>query len=156
MATDPSTWKLPRLRIDRDGLWYHEDAEVTHEGILASLREGLLRDADGHYLQIGPVRVPVEVDDAPLVVIRVEVDGDGLAVILNDDTREPLRPETLRLGSGEVPYATVKDGRFQARFNRAAAYQLLQRLEDDPGGGSPALVLGPRRWVIPRVALGPP
>ena len=37
MATDPSTWKLPRLRIDRDGLWYHEDAEVTHEGILATL-----------------------------------------------------------------------------------------------------------------------
>lgn len=154
MATDPSTWKLPRLRIDRDGLWYHEDQEVTHEGILATLREGLLRDADGHYLQIGPVRVPVEVDDAPLAVVRAEDDGDGLAVILNDGSREPLRPETLRLGPGEVPYATVKDGRFQARFSRAAAYQLMQRLEDDPDGGSVALVLGSRRWVIPRVARG--
>ena len=149
MATDPSTWKLPRLRIDRDGLWYHEDAEVTHEGILASLRDGLLRDADGHYLQIGPVRVPVEVDDAPLVVVRVEADGEGLAV-----RREPLRPETLRLGPGEIPYATVKEGRFQARFSRAAAYQLLQRLEDDPESGSAALVLGPRRWIIPRVERG--
>ena len=150
MATDPSTWKLPRLRIDRDGLWYHEDQEVTHEGILATLREGLLRDADGHYLQIGPVRVPVEVDDAPFVVIRAEEDGDGLAVILNDGSRESLQPETLRLGPGEVPYATVKAGRFQARFNRPAAYQLLQRLVEDPDGGSVALVLGARRWVIPR------
>ena len=154
MATDPSTWKLPRLRIDRDGLWYHEDAEVTHEGILASLRDGLLRDADGHYLQIGPVRVPVEVDDAPLVVVRVEADGEGLAVILNDGSREALQPETLRLGSGEVPYATVKEGRFQGRFSRAAAYQLLQRLEDDPESGRAALVLGPRRWIIPRVERG--
>lgn len=154
MATDPSTWKLPRLRIDRDGLWYHEDQEVTHEGILATLRDGLLRDAEGHYLQIGSVRVPVEVDDAPLVVIRAEDDAEGLAVILNDGSREPLRPETLRLGPGEVPYATVRDGRFQARFNRAAAYQLMQRLEDDPPGGGVALVLGSRRWVIPRVARG--
>lgn len=156
MASDPSTWKLPRLRIDRDGLWYHEDQEVTHEGILATLREGLLHDADGHYLQIGPVRVPVAVDDAPLVVIRAEEEGDGLAVILNDGSREPLRPETVRLGPGEVPYATVKDGRFQARFNRAAAYQLMQRLEDDPGSGGAVLVLGSRRWVIPRAGLGPP
>ena len=154
MATDPSTWKLPRLRIDRDGLWYHEDTEVTHEGILASLRDGLLRDADGHYLQIGPVRVPVEVDDAPLVVVRVEADGEGLAVILNDGSREALQPETVRLGPGEVPYATVKEGRFQARFSRAAAYQLLQRLEDDPESGRAALVLGPRRWIIPRVERG--
>lgn len=151
MASDPSTWKLPRLRIDRDGLWYHDDGEVTHEGILATLREGLRRDADGHYLQIGPVRVPVEVDDAPFVVLRAEDDGDGLAVILNDGSREPLRPETLRLGPGEVPYATVKDGRFQARFNRAAAYQLLQRLAEDPVSGGAALVLGARRWAIPRV-----
>lgn len=151
MASDPSTWKLPRLRIDRDGLWYHDDGEVTHEGILATLREGLRRDADGHYLQVGPVRVPVEVDDAPFVVLRAENEGDGLAVILNDGSRELLRPETLRLGPGEVPYATVKDGRFQARFNRAAAYQLLQRLAEDPASGGAALVLGARRWTIPRV-----
>ena len=157
MATDPSTWKLPRLRVDRDGLWYHEDQEVTHEGILATLREGLRHDVDGHYLQIGPVRVAVEVDDAPFVVIRAEDDGDdGLAVILNDGSREALRPETLRLGPGEVPYATVKEGRFQARFTRPAAYQLMQRLEDDPDSGGAALVLGPRRWVIPRAGLGPP
>lgn len=154
MSADPSTWKLPRLRIDRDGLWYHEDQEITHEGILATLREGLLHDAEGHYLQIGPVRVPVEVDDAPLLVIRAEDDGEGLAVILNDGSREPLRPETVRLGPGEVPYAAVKNGRFQARFNRAAAYQLMQKLEEDPASGGAALVLGPRRWIIPRVAGG--
>jgi uncharacterized protein len=151
MVSDPSTWKLPRLRIDRDGLWYHDDGEVTHEGILATLREGLRRDADGHYLQVGPVRVPVEVDDAPFVVLRAEDEGDGLAVILNDGSRELLRPETLRLAPGEVPYATVKDGRFHARFNRAAAYQLLQRLAEDPASGGAALVLGARRWTIPRV-----
>lgn len=145
---DPSTWTLPRLRIDRDGAWLHEDVEVTHAGILANLREGLQRDAQGHYLQIGPARVPVEVDDVPFIVVRVEAAGEGLAVLLNDDSREPLRPETLRLGAGEAPYCAVKGGRFEARFSRAAAYQLLQRAEPDEGGGM-VLMLGGRRHRIP-------
>ena len=112
---------------------------------------GFRRDADGHYLQVGPVRVPVEVDDAPFVVLRAEDEGDRLAVILNDGSREPLRPETLRLGPKR---GSVRDGEGRAlpgAFNRAAAYQLLQRLAEDPVSGGAALVLGARRWTIPRV-----
>ena len=77
---DPSTWKLPRLRIARDATWFHDDAEVTHEGIIANLRENLAVDEQGHYLRIGPVRVPVEVEDTPFVIVRVEREGDGLVV----------------------------------------------------------------------------
>lgn len=146
--SDPSTWTLPRLRIDRDGAWYHEDTEVTHAGIVANLREGLRRDAEGHHIQIGPVRIPVAVEDAPFLVVRVEEAGDGLAVILNDDTREPLRPETLRIGAHGAPYVTVKGGRFEARFNRAAAYQLLQRAEGEEGE-SVILVIRGRRHRVP-------
>ena len=80
-SSDPSTWKLPRLRIDRDGGWFHEGEEVCHEGILASLRQGLQVDAAGHFLQIGPVRVPVEVEDAPFAVVRFEADGDWLRAL---------------------------------------------------------------------------
>jgi hypothetical protein len=147
-ASDPSTWTLPRLRIDRDGTWYHEDTEVTHAGIVANLREGLRRDGEGHYIQIGPVRIPVVVEDAPFLIVRVEEAGDGLAVVLNDDTREPLRAETLRIGARGAPYVAVKDGRFEARFNRAAAYQLLQRAEGEEGG-SLTLVIGGRRYRVP-------
>ena len=62
----PAGWKLPRLRITRDGEWLHEGEEVTHPGILANLRENLKVDADGHYLVAGPARVPVELEDAPV------------------------------------------------------------------------------------------
>src|SRR6185295_2788423 len=81
-APAPSTWTLPRLRIDRDGAWFHDDAEVTHAGVLANLRENLQVDERGHYLQIGPARVPVEVEDTPFVVERVEVEGEGLTATL--------------------------------------------------------------------------
>jgi uncharacterized protein len=149
MATDPSTWKLPRLRIDAEGAWFHDDDEVTHPGILANLRGALSVDGDGHYLPIGPVRVPVEVTDAPFVVLRVESEGDGLALTLNDLSRETLAPDTLRFGARGTPYCRVKAGRFEARLSRPAAYQLLQRVEASAGEGAPSLVLGGRRYPLP-------
>ena len=48
---DRSVWRLPRLRIDRDGVWLHEGEEVTHPGILDDLRSNLRVDAEGHYVQ---------------------------------------------------------------------------------------------------------
>jgi hypothetical protein len=147
-SSDPSTRELPRLRIDRDGGWLHEDEEVSHEGILASLRQGLQVDAAGHFLQIGAVRVPVEVEDAPFSVVRFEADGDGFALWLNDGSREALDPESLSLREGDVPYCRVKDGRFEARFSRAAAWQLLQHVEAHPENGPPTLAVGGRGYAL--------
>jgi len=146
-VSDPSTWTLPRLRIDRDGAWYHDDAEVTHAGILANLRENLQVDEQGHYLQIGPARVPVEVEDTPFIVERVEVEGDGLTATLNDLSRESLALDSLRMDERGIPRGRVKGGRFAARLSRAATYQMLQLVQ--PGEGGPALVLGGRRYRVP-------
>ena len=147
--SDPSTWKLPRLRIDRDGAWFHDDAEVTHEGILANLRENLQIDEQGHHLRIGPVRVPVEVEDTPFLIVRVEREGDALVVTRNDLGREPLAIETLTLDARGVPRCRVKEGRFTARLDRAATYQLLQHVEPGEGTRPAALVLGGRRYPVP-------
>jgi len=146
--SDPSAWTLPRLRIVRDGGWLHEGEEVSHEGILASLRQGLRVDGAGHFIQIGPLRVPVEVDDAPFAVVRFEPDGDGFALWLNDGARETLDPTGLRLREGDVPYCRVKDGRFEARFSRAAAWQLLQHVEVRPEDGAPGILVGGLRYEL--------
>ena len=154
-AADPSTWTVPRLGITRDGAWLHEGEEVTHAGILAALWGGLRVDAAGHYLQIGPARVPVEVEDAPFVVVRVEDEGERLVLTLGDLSREPLSPEALRFGPGGVPYCRVKDGRFDARLSRAAAYQLLQHVEPDADRNSATLVIGGARYPLSGLAGGP-
>lgn len=148
-ASDPSSWTLPRLRITRDATWLSESEEVTHAGILAALWDGLRVDADGHYLPIGPVRVPVEVEDTPFVVLRVEGDPDRLMLTLSDLSREPLSPDTLRFDRSGVPYCRVRDGRFDARLSRAAAYQLLQHVEAGAPGHSPVLVIGAARHPLP-------
>ena len=150
MATpDRSKWTLPRIIIDREGVWFHEGEEVTHAGMLASLQRDLRRDAQGHHLQIGIVRVPVDVEDTPFVVVRVERDGDRLTMILNDMSREPLDPETLRLSDSGTPYSSVKGGMFDGRWSRAATYQLLQHVEPDASGERGTLVLGARRYAVP-------
>ena len=33
-----NTWTLPDLRIDRDGDWYDDGVQITHPGVIASLR----------------------------------------------------------------------------------------------------------------------
>ena len=121
---------------------------MSHEGILSSLREGLQVDPAGHFMQIGSVRVPVEVEDAPFVIVRFEADGDGWVLWLSDRTREALDPASLVLRGGDVPYCRVKGGRFEARFSRAAAWQLLQRVDTEPGGGPPTLTAGGRPYPL--------
>jgi hypothetical protein len=148
-ATDPSKWTLPRIAIDREGVWFHEGEEVTHAGMLVNLQNDLRRDAQGHYLQVGIVRVPVDVEDTPFVIVRVERDGDRLTTILNDLSREPLDTETLRFAENGTPYSSVKGGMFEARWNRAATYQLLQHVEPDASGERGTLVLGDRRYAVP-------
>jgi len=53
-----------------------------------------------------------------------------------------------------VPYCRVKDGRFEARWCRAAAYQLLALAETDAQGRRAALVVGGRRHDLPDAVLG--
>jgi hypothetical protein len=125
MAADaPTGWTLPKLRVDVDGDWYDDDVQVTHHGVLANLQGNLRRDAGGYFIQTR-VRIPVEVADVPFVVTRVERRGGGLRVWLNDGSQEDVDRATLRTGPNDVPYCAVKGGAFEARFSRAAAYQLL-------------------------------
>ena len=70
---------LPRTRASREPSGSTARApggtrsvEVTHPGVLRNLYANLRVDGTGHYLQAGPFRVPVQVDDAPFVVVRAQ------------------------------------------------------------------------------------
>jgi uncharacterized protein len=151
MTTPPAAWQLPRLRIDRDGDWFDDDVQVTHRGVLANLRAGLRRDADGYFVQTR-VRIPVAVEDVPWVITRLESRGGTLHAQVNDETEEIVDPASIRIGPGQVPYCTIKGGVFPARFDRAAAYQLLTLADYDEAAERGTLRLGGR--VYPLGPLG--
>ena len=140
------------FRIDRDGGWRHEGVEVTHPRVLENLYANLRADGEHYHLQVGPLRIPVQVEDAPFVVVRAETrpDADTVAVYLTDGSHEPLETPTLVLDGRGIPYCRVKGGRFRARFSVSAWLQLAERVEVDPGSGQPTLILGERRIPLRR------
>ncbi len=147
MATPPSDWQLPRLRIDRSGDWFDDDVQVTHPGVLANLRAGLRRDTGGYFIQTR-VRIPVEVDDVPWVITRLEPRGGALFAQVNDETEEVVDPASIRIGPGQVPYCTIKGGAFVARLDRAATYQLLSLADYDEATERSTLRLGGRVYSL--------
>src|SRR5262245_56028597 len=147
MATPPAEWQLPRLRIDRDGDWYDDDVQITHPGLLANLRANLRRDAGGYFIQTR-VRVPVEVEDMAWVITRIECREGALRAQVNDGSEEIIDPATIRLGADHVPYAAVKGGAFEARLDRAAAFQLLALAEYDETTERGTLHVGGREHTL--------
>jgi hypothetical protein len=144
-----ASWTLPKLRVDIDGDWYDDDVQVTHPGILANLRTNIRKDAVGYFIQTR-VRIPVQVDDVPWVVTRVEPRAGRLHAILNDASEEDVDPGTIRLSRDGVPYCAVKGGAFEARLSRAAAFQLFALADYDEGSGRGVLRLGGPDVVLER------
>lgn len=119
------------MRIDKEGRWFFQGEEITHRKTYLLYCRSLTRDDAGRIvLRVGREECPVEAEDAPFVVMTIEFVSpgpggeEGIWITLNDETREKLAPETLRIGPENIPYCRVRNGMFEARFSRNA-YQLL-------------------------------
>ncbi len=130
--------KTSPIKIDKEGRWYFQGEEITHRKTYLLYCRSLTRDDGGRIvLRVGSEECPVEVEDAPFVVMTVEfvspVPGreEEIWLTLNDETREKLVPETLRIGLENIPYCQVRNGMFEARFSRNAYQVLLPHILPD-------------------------
>ena len=121
----------PHFWIDKEGRWFYQGEEITHRRTYLLYSRNLTLDGKGRLLlRLGKEECRVEVEDAPYIVKSVDFIGPdrgplkGINLLLNDETREPLRPATLKVGEKNVLYCRVRGGVFSARFSRGA-YQLL-------------------------------
>jgi hypothetical protein len=125
-------FKLTResqIRIDRDGHLWHEGERVEHPALARALASWVDLDPEtGRYILRNSMDwCFVTVDDAPLVVRIVTFDNQGALVTLSDGSTERLDPSTVRIDPDDVPYCSVRGGRLPARFDRTAAFTLLER-----------------------------
>ena len=130
--------KTPAMKIDKDGRWFFQGEEITHRKTYLLYCRSLTRDDAGRIvLRVGREECPVEVEDAPFVVMTIEFVSSGPGgeeeawITLNDETREKLAPESLRIGSKNIPYCQVRNGMFEARFSRNAYQVLLPQIHPD-------------------------
>ncbi len=142
------------IRIDREGRFVHEGAEVRHEGLRRALFRWLDAEPDGRVvLRLDARRFAyVDVDDTPLVAgaARFEGAGDSERVLLalSDGSEEPLEPETLTVDDAGVLRARVRGGKLAARLGTSAVAALAERLSEE-APGPPSLTLAGRRHPIP-------
>jgi uncharacterized protein len=124
------------ILISKDGSWYFKGAEMYRKDIVKYFYENLKHNEAGrYYIELENDMASVEVEDVPFVVkavYRSRSENSGkefFEIVLNEDSREELLPETLRVGDENVLYCSVKQNRFTARFSRAGYYQLSQYIE---------------------------
>ncbi len=130
--------EITTLFLDKEGRWFHEGIEVTHERTCLMFSQHLHVGPDGrYYVRAGDERALVEVEDTPYVVQSVTVNmvnnhnPESYTLHLNDKTEEFLDPYSLLVGQDNVMYCRVKDGHESARFLRPAYYQICGAI----GGG---------------------
>ena len=147
------------IRLDREGRFIHEGAEVTHEGLKRALFRWLdrLPPPDGRYvLRLDERRFAYleGVEDTPLVARAARVDPTGgVWLALSDGSEEPLDPATLTVDDAGVLRAWVRDGRLEARLASSAAAVLADAITVSEGDDRPRLQLGGRWYAVrPRSA----
>ena len=138
-----------RIKFGRDGLWYSDDEVIPNQAICRLFSRALQVSPDGRArLELGEDKAEVTVEDTPWVVTAIEgAPASGFTVILNDDTREPLDPDSLAVGAENVLYCRVKGNAHRARFLRPAYYALMQHVEAGPAGAF-VLPVGSRRVAV--------
>jgi hypothetical protein len=144
------------IRIDREGQLIHEGEVFRHEGLRRALFRWLDRLDDGRYvLRLDAQRFAyLDVDDTPLVVRALRVDGAVVTLQLSDGSEEALDPTTLTVDDQGLLRCWVRGGRIEARLATSATAVLAERISETPQGPALAGASGPR--LLPRRSASRP
>ena len=142
------------IRVDREGRFIHEGAEVTHTGLRQALFRWLDRlpppPDDRYVLRLDERRFAyLDVDDTPLVARAARIDPAGtIWLALSDGAEEALDPRTLTVDSHGILRAWVRGGRLEARLATSAIAAFGELVTEMPDG-RPALRVAGRTAEIP-------
>ena len=125
-----------RIKFGKDGRWYSDDEPIPNKAINRLFSQTLKILPDGRArLELGEDKADVIIEDTPWVITGVEGDRTrGFIVVLNDESREPLDPTTIRIGQDNVLYCRIKNGAHEARLLRPAYYELMRHTQPTPDG----------------------
>lgn len=120
------------IRLDREGRFWHEGAEITHQRFRKTLLRWLDLLPDGRViLRLDQNRYAyVEVDDALLLVTSLRWQDDRAYLKLNDDSEEELSYDNISQAQDHSLYCRVRGARLLARLTTPAYYELAKRIEE--------------------------
>lgn len=122
------------MRIARDGSWYYLGTPIGRPAMVRLFSTVLRRDGDDYFLVTPVEKVGIQVEDAPFVAVRLEVEGQGEAQVLRFFTNvedeveagpeHPLRFEIDPQTQEPAPYVHVR-ANLEALIHRNVFYQLV-------------------------------
>lgn len=126
--------QIDEIRIDAEGRWFHNGEPFKNERIAGFFNRSIDITKDGQYvIHYGEFVYPIVVEDAPLFVIGVKIEGkdknERVMISLTSGDVETLDVKTLHY-KNECLYCYVKKGRLLAKFKRTPSFELLYRLEE--------------------------
>ncbi len=123
------------MRIAADGLWYYMNSPIGRKPLVKLFSSILRLDDDGKYYLVTPVeKCGIRVDDAPLLAIRMSVEGQGQNQVIKFETQvddevvlgphHPMRVADEAGTGGLKPYIVVRRN-LEALVARALFYDLV-------------------------------
>lgn len=127
------------MRIDRNGIWFHEGREIERKALARLFSTVLRRDEMGEYWLVTPVeKAQIVVEDVPFTIVELKNDGQGKEQVLSFrnnmdqwfdlDKDHPIRIDYKDESDEPSPYILVRQN-LEARILRAVYYQLMDLAE---------------------------
>jgi len=132
-----------RMRIARDGVWFHEGEPINRIKLAKLFSTILRREDDGQYWLVTPVeRGRIAVEDSPFVAVEMHREGAGDGQVLSfrtnldhrvtADADHPIVMERSPFTGEITPYVKMERG-LSARLSRPVYYDLAEL--SVPGSG---------------------
>lgn len=121
------------IRIDKNGVWYHEGDPIRRDKLVALFATILWFEDGQHYLVTPVEKLAIEVEDSPFLIHQMEHIEDAWVAVTN--THEKIivgdqHPVILREFNGQdLPYVNVRYDLW-ARVNRSVYYHWVTEAVD--------------------------
>ncbi|CAN5126227.1 DUF1285 domain-containing protein [soil metagenome] len=142
---DPAYCGHSRMRIARDGSWYHDGSPIGRPAMIRLFSTILRREPDGSHVMVTPVeKLGIDVERTAFRAIEMESEGSGKdrRIALALDSGDALvvgRLNPLKIAQGQhgpSPRVAVRHG-LEAELSRPVYYELaeiaLSEGEEPPG-----------------------
>jgi len=121
------------LRLSKYGIWYHDNQQFTHAGIISLFHRSIIwsEDERRYLLKIGKMMASFTIEDTAYFVRSLDDSEYSWWLDLLDGRRLPFDPHQLKIGPENQFYSTVSDKCHRARWLRPAHQTLLMHASSD-------------------------
>jgi hypothetical protein len=123
------------IRRDASGRWFNGEDRIEHPKLARSFDSWVDRAEDGRFCLSNSINwAYVEIEGPAYFVKDVEMNAEGIELILSGDLRERLDPSSLAQGPEGALWCAVRDGRCPACFDNHAVSKMSGLIGEDDDG----------------------